>query len=229
VADPNPWEGFAHSDPYFYIATDFETMRGAPDAVDRFYEAGKPITEALLGEVASLLPGRSLAVEIGCGVGRLLLAHAGHFENLRGVDIAPRMLSLLEARALETGMEQVQGFLPADGWDLPAGSADYVYSALAFQHIEDAAVIASYVSRIGRALRSGGIAQLHFDTRHRGVLYRARAFVPDRLLGRTQRRGIRRVRRDPEWIRHEIRAAGLEILREREPASADHWFVLRRG
>jgi hypothetical protein len=97
-----------------------------------------------------------------------------------------------------------------------------------FQHIEDASVIADYISRIGRALRPGGVAQLHFDTRPPSFLYRARKYVPDRLLGRTQRRGIRRVRRDPEWIRRQIQGAGLEIVGEREPRSAGHWFVLLR-
>lgn len=227
--DMNRWEEFARADPYFYIDTEFDRIRGMPDAIDRFYETGMAASDELLREVTSLLPGHSLAIEIGCGAGRILMGNARHFSNVRGVDVAPRMLTLLNQRAMNVGIGNVQGFLPTQTWDEPEGSADYAYSLHVFQHIDDANEIASYIKRIGRALRPGGIAQLHFDTRPRGLLYWVRQIVPDRLLTRTQRRGMRRVRRDPAWIRAICREHGLQIVTERGPVSANHWFVLRRA
>jgi SAM-dependent methyltransferase len=227
VTDSNPWKRFAESHPYFYIDTGFD-RDGGTAAIEDFYAAGAAVAQMLVSEVDDLLPGRSVAVEIGCGIGRVLLGHARAFERVRGVDVAPRMLAPLAERAATVGLTNVDCFSPSEPWDQPA-SADYAYSCLVFQHIEDAALIADYVSRIGRALRPGGVAQLQFDTRPPTLLYQMRRFVPDTLLAPTQRRGIRRIRRDPAWIRRLLAAAGLELLWEREPQSESHWFVARRG
>lgn len=227
--DVSRWEEFARADPYFYIDTDFDRIRDMPDAIDRFYETGLAASDELLGEVRSLLPGHSLAIEIGCGAGRVLLSSARHFGNVRGVDVAPRMLTLLNQRATSVAIRNIQGFLPTQAWDEPAGSADYAYSLHVFQHIDDANEISAYIKRIGGALRPRGIAQLHFDTRPETLVYRVRAYIPDRFLGRTQRRGMRRIRRDPAWIRTVCGEHGLQIVKERGAVSANHWFVLRRA
>jgi SAM-dependent methyltransferase len=224
----NKWEEFAQTDPYFFIDTAFERIRNEPDAVDRFYEAGRSISNDLLSKVAEGLPRRSLAVEIGSGAGRLLLGLAGRFERVRAVDVAPRMLSIVEARASKMGLQNVEVYLPQDPWDEPEGSADYIYSYLVFQHIPDRQEITGYIARIGRALRPQGVTQIQFDTRPRTLQYRLRVLAPDRLLPPTQRRGIRRIRRDPTWIREQIRASGLEIISERGAGSTEHWFVARR-
>jgi SAM-dependent methyltransferase len=223
------WERFAREDPYFYIST---TKGGPPRTAEErraFLELGVENAHALIREVEDDLPGWSRAVEIGCGIGRLLLAHARRFAEVRGVDISPTMLAGLRALAAEDGLSNVRTYLPDEPWDAPPGTADYIFSSLVFQHIEDDATIAGYVLRTARALRPGGIAQFQFDTRHASVLSDARRRMPDALLPRTQRRGIRRVRRDAAWIRQLALGAGLRILRERDPDSAVHVFVLRRG
>jgi hypothetical protein len=156
VRDMNRWEEFAQADPYFYIDIEFDRIRGMPDAIDRFYETGMAASDELLGEVRSVLPGHSLAVEIGCGAGRILMGTARHFANVRGVDVAPRMLMLLNQRAMSVGTGNIQGFLQTQGWDEPPGSADYAYSFHVFQHIDDASEISAYIKRIGRALGQAG-------------------------------------------------------------------------
>jgi hypothetical protein len=77
VYDMNRWEDFARTDPYFYIDTEFDRIRDQPDAIDRFYEAGRATSDGLLTEVARVLPGRSLVIEIGCGAGRVVLGTHG--------------------------------------------------------------------------------------------------------------------------------------------------------
>jgi Methyltransferase domain. len=158
----------------------------------------------------------------------VLLGHAQHFERLRGVDVAPEKVALLEQRAAHMGIDNVQGFLPTQPWDEPSGSADYVYSLHVFQHMESWLEIANYIQGISRVLRRGGIAHLRFDTRPRHLLYRTRQHVPDRLLGPSQRWGIRTIRRKEDWVRDRMRGADLQMIGERQPGSADHWFVARR-
>jgi hypothetical protein len=53
--------------------------------------------------------------------------------------------------------------------------------------------------------------------------------LPDRLLPRTQRRGIRRLRRSTKKLCALFEACGLGILDEFEPDSADHCFLLKKG
>ena len=220
-------ERLAAADPYFYVCTD-QAAPHTPAERRRFFDRGAKVADELLSEVETDLPGWSTTLEIGCGVGRLLLPTAQRFDEARGVDVSPTMLALLEANTRERGISNVRGYLPESDWDEPAGSADYVFSILVFQHIETAETIETYVRRIGRALRAGGVAQLQFDTRPPTLLAGVRAVLPDTLLPRTQRRGIRRVRRDAAWVHDVLGSSGLELLREREAGTAAHRFIVRR-
>gem|GEM_PF-1342147 len=224
----NDWDRRGSSDRRSGGGTAFDRLPDARDDVERFYESGRAVAAALLDEIGPLFRGRSLAIEIGCGVGQVLLGHAQHFERLRGVDTAPDKLALLEQRAAHMGIDNVQGFLPTQPWDEPTGAADYVYSLHVFQYIDDRIAIADYIQGISRALRRGGIAHLQFDTRPRHLLYRTRQHVPDRLLGPSQRRGIRSIRRKEDWVRDRIRGADMQVIGERQFGTADHWFVARR-
>jgi len=223
------WERFAAEDPEFYICTGMPRAPYSSAQRQAFFAAGEATTSELLREVENHLPGWSVAIEIGCGIGRLLVPHARRFREARGVDVSPTMLAGASALAEEQGQHNVRTYLPHEAWDVPAASADYVYSYLVYQHIEDAAAIAEYATRAGRSLRPGGIAQLHFDTRPQTVGYQLRDRLPDRILPRTQRRGIRRIRRDANWVRSLLTDAGLEILSERNPQTSSHWFVARRA
>ena len=65
---------------------------GDGEAVDRFFASGRDTTAWMLDQVAGELPGRDLALEIGCGIGRLLIPMARRFSRVIGVDVAPTML-----------------------------------------------------------------------------------------------------------------------------------------
>jgi SAM-dependent methyltransferase len=222
------WERFAAEDPEFYICTEMGRAPHTSAQRQMFFAEGEEATSRLLRQVEDELPGWSLAIEIGCGIGRLLVPHSRRFSEVRGVDVSPTMLAGARAVAEEQGQHNVRTYLPHEAWDVPPANADYVYSYLVFQHITEPRAIAEYATRTARALRKGGIAQLQFDTRPATVGYLLRERLPDVLLPRTQRRGIRRIRRDAEWVRRLITGAGLEILSERDAQTSKHWFVARR-
>lgn len=218
----NSWERFAESDPFFYICTD-------PRDRERFFESGRELTERSIARVEDLLPGRGLAIEIGSGLGRLTFPHAEVFETVRAVDIAPTMLRGLRALAADRGLSNIHTYLPDEPWDEPGGIADYVYSYLVFQHIDDLGAIVTFFSRLAGALRPLGIAQLQFDTRPRTLPYRLRGLTPEFILPRTQRRGIRRTRRSPDLVRRLILEVGLSILDDFGAGTEEHWFILQRA
>jgi SAM-dependent methyltransferase len=111
----------------------------------------------------------------------------------------------------------------------PTGAYDLVLSLMVFQHIADADVLVGYLEEVARVLAPGGAALLHFETRPQRGWRRALMALPDALLPRDRRRFIRRVRRDPDWVRSEAARAGLRVESERGSATAEHLFLLRRA
>jgi SAM-dependent methyltransferase len=219
----DPWERFAREGPESYIATGIDRA----DASDRFFESGREWTDASLEKVADLLPSWEVAVEIGSGIGRLALPHAARFGRVRAVDVAPTMLDLLRGHAGRFGIDNVETYLPDE--DGGRGGFDYAYSFLVFQHIADWHVIARYIEQAGASIRDGGVVQFQFDTRPPTLAYRIRNVLPDLFLPRLQRRGIRRVRRDPAAIRRCLGVSGFTIASEENEGTASYTVIGRRG
>jgi SAM-dependent methyltransferase len=223
------WETFAQKDPYTYICT---TLRGADPS--EFWQSGvRTIREEFLPllELHKVRP--LLSLELGCGIGRLVFPLAGQFQEVVGVDIARGMVQRAVSFARENGIKNAS-FLPISGPEdflrtaqNYIGSCDFIYSLLVFQHIEDFSAIAGYLQVIRVLLHKHGLAYLQFDTRPRDLRYRLKTRLPDFLLPRFWRKGIRRIRRSSEEIEACIRRAGMEILGELAPHTAYHRYILR--
>lgn len=233
---PNPsvrkhaWENFAETDPYTYIMTD---LKGRDP--QRFWDSGKRIVEQ---ELLPLIEARGvcprIGMELGCGVGRLVLPLAVHLQEVVGVDIADGMIQRAKLFAQNHGIGNVRFAAISGPEDLLQraknyeGRVSFLYSLLVFQHIPDFAMIGGYLHAISILLEENGIGYLQFDTRPKTFAYQFKSSLPDFLLPRFWRRGIRRIRRFPEEIERGIYSAGLEIIGELTPGSAYHRYILRR-
>ncbi len=226
MPQPNRWEAFARKDAEFYILGR-SVPEGDAQALHEFFESGRGTVSWMLDEVAGDLPGRDLAIEIGCGVGRLLIPMAERFSQVVGVDVAPTMLRKLSANCDRIGIDNAEPMLADEPWER-RGEADLVYSWLVFQHVGGFGLIESTVRRLTRTLKPGGVALLQFDTRRVSAAYRLRNVLPDALLPRPWRRGIRRIRRSPARLAALFDAAGLQVLREIGPRTEEHVFILRK-
>jgi len=216
------WEDFAQRDPQYYI----DPTLGPGVDLDEFREGGRGIVDWAVSW-AGELPACGRALEIGCGVGRNTVHLARHFEHVDGVDVSPSMVRA----ALERGMPDNVTLHALSGRDLqplPDAAFALAFSHLVFQHMESGADIASYLREVARVLAPGGVAVLHFDTRPATLGVRLAHRLPDALLPRDRRRGIRRTRRGADEIRGYGSAAGLRLEDERDPGSADHWLRWRR-
>jgi SAM-dependent methyltransferase len=219
------WEEFAREDAEYYVLTGIGRAPG-PEARREFFASGEAEAERILATCGSHLDGRELAIEIGCGVGRVALPIARRFTRVIGVDVSPTMLKKLAENAARAEVA-VEPVLADEPWD-ERGQADLVYSVLVFQHIDDFEAIARYVRRIARALKRTGIAYVQFDTRPRSVAYRVRNLLPDAVLRDEWRRGLRRIRRPPAQLRELFGDSGLAIVAELGAGSEEHVFVLSR-
>jgi SAM-dependent methyltransferase len=225
------WEEFAKEDPHFYICT--ELPKGD---VEGFWRSGEDIVERELMPLADrhkLTLG--VALEIGCGVGRLALPLSRHFISVLGVDLAEGMVSQAASLAARRGITNAH-FLTVDdpkrlcgGLDPFKGKIDLAYSLLVFQHIDDFRMIEAYLGAVSGLLSPTGIAYLQFDTRAKSPLYWAKMTLPDFLLPRNLRRGVRRIRRDPSEIEACFARKGLKIIDSIAPQTTMHRYVTQLG
>ena len=239
----NRWERFAREDAEFYICTELDPrLKGAARSA-AFYSSGDEEVGLILDRTAAWRSGAGVAIDFGCGVGRLAIPMSRHYGEVRAVDVAPTMLERLAENARRHGRRNmawrspklrywrrnIRTFLSGDaGWWQDA-EADFAYSLLVFQHIEDAGEIETAVRRLGHALAPGGVAYLQFDTRRATPSYRLRNFLPDGALPAHWRRGVRRIRRPSGLVRRIFAAAGLGVAAEFDPDALRHAFVLRKG
>lgn len=219
------WDGFAQEGAEYYICT-HDVDYSSPTVQRAFWDSGHTQMENVLRELEPHLHGHRLALELGCGIGRLAIPVSQHFDRVIAVDVAQTMLDKLAANCAERGIDTVDGYRPDGAWDR-VGPVDFAYSLHVFQHIESWGVISEYLHRLGACIADDGVAYLHFDTRRPDLLYSVRPFLPDRMLPRPWKRGIRRVRRSRDEVLALARDAGFSLVDERAPSSADHVFVLK--
>jgi SAM-dependent methyltransferase len=222
----NYWEGFARRNAEYYVLTLDGVAYDTPEGMEYFFGTGREQVEAILADSAPWRGARvEVALEIGCGVGRLTLPMSRRFGNVLAVDIAPTMLEKLERHATRAGVGNVRTFVTAGPWDAQ-GRVDFAYSRWTFQHIEDFAAIDDYLRRVAGCLADDGAFYLQLNTLPRTLSYHLRNAAPDALLPRLWRRGVRSLRRRPAELRAAFARHGFRIARELRPDTADHAFIL---
>ncbi len=220
------WEEFARDDPMYYIDTSAGSHPGG-DKEKQFFQSGKAFADQTIHRVREIIPDKDRALEIGCGVGRLTLPHAAHFNEIIAVDISATMLEKLSKKAEGEGFANIHTFLRDEQWDEKPIS--YAYSYLVFQHVANLGEIENYIKKIAGCLKKNGIAQLQFDTRTADFAYQLRSYLPDALLPRNQKRGIRRIRRDAAALRTIFQENEMKVVEEIGPETAVHYFILKKN
>ncbi|HUC26518.1 MAG TPA: class I SAM-dependent methyltransferase [Streptosporangiaceae bacterium] len=194
--------------------------------------SGQAEIAAALGRLDQLgiCPGRSAALDFGCGVGRLTAALSEYFDSVTGVDIAPSMLDMARTLlASQPGCRVVHNARP-DLRLFPAASFDLVYSSLVLQHMPRA-LACGYLAEFVRVTRPGGAVVIVVPDAHkptpRGAVY---ALAPPRLTGFIQQTifrypapmqmttlPARRVRREAE------RCGARLVTSDSRSGAGQHW------
>lgn len=151
------WNELAKQDPLWAVLTD-DSKKGNRWDPEQFFQTGRDEIAALMDDLAAFAPDlrRADALDFGCGVGRLTLALAPHFDRVVGIDIAPAMLEL--AGAYNPWGDRVRFLVNAspDLRVLDSGRFDLVYSRFVLQHMPSR-VAAGYLPELVRVLRPGGV------------------------------------------------------------------------
>ena len=144
------WDDAAHKNARYYIATTaYET-----DA--EFVTSGEYDVKKILSGLPGFNPDTDSALEIGCGIGRLLRAMSPHFARLYGVDISPEMIRLGRDWLREYPKIKLAETTGNSLHIVEDNTIDFVFSYITFQHIPSRKLIAKYMREAFRVLKPGG-------------------------------------------------------------------------
>lgn len=229
------WNRLAETDPLWAVYVKPGT-KGGRWREDEFFATGEQEIAGAMGHLAGLGvdPPRGRALDFGCGVGRLTRPLSGHFDEVVGVDISPRMIELAEAG--NPAGERCR-FVLNDRPDLgvfPDASFDLVYASLVLQHLPPDHA-RGYLREFGRVLRPGGVVICQIPVRPtrsvKGILFR---LAPDALLRLGQRVLLRYPApmamhgMDPDTVAAVLGETGVRIVDAvGQNGYGGHWHDLR--
>lgn len=143
------WDRRASHHARYWIATEDYRDEAA------FQVSGEDTAAAILNSLSSFDVAGWRALEIGCGIGRVLKPLASHLSELVGVDVSGKMIA--ESKTWLAGLSNVKTF-ENSGVDLgflETETFDLVISYIAFQHMP-LPVFIRYLEESQRVLRPGG-------------------------------------------------------------------------
>lgn len=158
-----------------------------------------------------------VVVDLGAGTGSLSLPLAALGATVTAVDISPKMIALLEAKAKEDGLDGITAVVEkVEVLDLPESSVDVVVSNYALHHLRDTDK-EQVVVNAARWLRPGGrlvVGDMMFG---RGSTAR------DREVLRSKARVM--LRRGPAgWWRLVKNLARFGLRVQERPVPIDRWI-----
>jgi len=185
------WEILGAADPLWAVYVTKEARGGGWD-VSEFLATGRREVDESWHRAATVLgheiPRANVALDFGCGVGRLTTALADHADSVVGVDISASMLDTAD-RVIPEGIRSRVSLVASASPQLPirAASIDLVYTSLVLQHMP-ATLALGYVREFMRILRPGGMAFIQVaenpDDSLKGRIFR---HLPARVYGMLQR------------------------------------------
>ena len=174
------WDTLGREDSMTAIFSPPKFQKGAwASKEEEFWAEGVTEVDRVLARAAALAPKmrRDVALDFGCGIGRLTRPLALQFGEAVGVDIAQSMI------------EKAKATLPADvncrfvvnaRPDLSMfdnDSFDFVYSRIVLQHIPPD-ISGQYVAEFIRVVRPGGLALFQVPSHVTSIRSGIKRFVP---------------------------------------------------
>ena len=153
------WDARAKMDPLLAIAT------GHSQSEDDFWKSGIDECKNLLGIEGDLFstiiknkePSKMKILEIGCGIGRILIPMSKIFGEAIGVDVSSEMVQLGQKHIANLPNCKI---LENNGVDLSLFADnyfDFCCSYIVFQHIPEKKIVEQYISEVSRVLKPKGM------------------------------------------------------------------------
>jgi SAM-dependent methyltransferase len=150
------WNELAELDPFWAVLSDPNQQYGRWDE-EAFFVAGEREIKHVLGKLseAGVEVRTGVALDFGCGLGRLSRALSRSFNEVVGVDISPEMVRragmLNEGRPIRF-LVNATSKLPFEN-----GSFDFVYTSNVLQHLPSRENVIEYLREFTRVLKKEGV------------------------------------------------------------------------
>lgn len=159
------WETLGADDPYWAVLTD-PNKRGGKWNSNEFFNTGKTEIENVLGKLSNLSVklDRSVALDFGCGVGRLSRALANEFRKVIAVDVSSSMLE--EAKKANHNIKNIEFIHNTDEHleIIPERSVDFLYSNIVLQHMPKNRQM-GYIREFCKVLSPSGILAIQIPSK----------------------------------------------------------------
>lgn len=159
------WEKWGSRDPYFGVLTHdrFRSTALTAAAYNDFFESGRDYARTVLASCRRHFgiefdPQRVL--DLGCGVGRVLVPFAEMSESVVGTDVSESMLAEARRNCARFGITNAELVRSDDALTDVQGTFDLVHSTIVLQHIESERGL-DLIARLVERIAPGGAAAIH--------------------------------------------------------------------
>jgi ubiquinone/menaquinone biosynthesis C-methylase UbiE len=149
------WNARTKMNPLFVIAT------GPSESKESFWKSGIDDCNKILGKDSKrfkkILGNKKSTemkiLEIGCGVGRILVPMSDIFRNVIGIDISSEMVQLGQKYVSDIPNCSIVENNGIDLSEFSDNSFDFCYSFIVFQHIPEKQIVENYIKEVSRILK----------------------------------------------------------------------------
>ena len=150
------WNERTKMNPLFVIATDHS------ETEEDFWNSGIDECNDILGisteRYQKIIENKDTSsmniLEIGCGIGRILIPMRKIFGNVTGIDISSEMVLLGQKYVSDIPNCNIVENNGMDLAEFSDNSFDFCYSFIVFQHIPEKKIVENYIKEVSRILKS---------------------------------------------------------------------------
>ena len=160
---------------------------------EEFWDSGVTSMEQCLGFNTPLNdvimqnknPENMKVLEIGCGIGRIVIPMSKIFGKVVGIDVSDEMVELAKIKTSKIPNCEI---LSNNGSDLSSfsdNSFDFCYSIIVFQHIPKKEIIKNYVNDVYRVLKNNSCFRFQVNGRNKisdGTTWNGVSFSKDEII-----------------------------------------------
>lgn len=152
------WDERAKKDAKYFVRTEYGQSE------EEFWKSGEESCKQIIGInsryqqiIGTRNPKDMRVLEIGCGVGRVLIPMSKVFGEVIGVDVSEKMIEFSKEYLHDVPNCKVFKNNGSDLSMFPDNHFDFCFSYIVFQHIPDKNIVVNYIREVSRVLKSSSL------------------------------------------------------------------------